>query len=117
VRTCSFTSCSSNADAGVLLQLKGDTVTLDACQLVGAANGQTGFTGAVEIFGVGSSVVTGCNVTQTLGANVGLLMLITLISEWLVNETWVVLARKCVQIEATPPSLLLALVLQPTTAL
>jgi len=52
----------------VLLHIKGDTVTLDTCLLAGSANGQTGFTGAVEIFGVGSSVVTGCNVTETLGA-------------------------------------------------
>jgi hypothetical protein len=68
---CSFTDCSSGADAGVLLQLVGDTLTLDKCQFVGATNGQTGFTGAVEIFGAGSSVVSSCNFTGNLGAPEG----------------------------------------------
>ena len=51
----------------MLLHSNGDTVTLDGCQVVGAQNGQTGYTGAVELFGVGSSVITGCNVTETFG--------------------------------------------------
>ena len=64
---CSFTDCSSGADAGALLQVTGDTLTLDGCQFVGSSNGQTGFTGAVEIFGVGSSIVSSCNFTGTEG--------------------------------------------------
>ena len=62
---CSFTDCSSNADAGVLLHLNGDVVTLDSCDFDGSSNGQLGYTGAVEIFGVGSSVVSNCNFTDT----------------------------------------------------